>query len=138
MSISVDVHLLSGKSASLEVEPDASIESLKQRAQRALAKDRGRLLNSSGEVLDAATTIVEAGLQSGDVLTLQVNQAQLKATKRGGKFSAFAMLLGDGSVVSWAMPTVVATALRYRISCEMCVRYRLLVVHLQQSGVMDL
>eukprot|EP00439_Symbiodinium_sp_Y106_P005667 s4028_g1.t1 len=101
MSISVDVHLLSGKSASLEVEPDASIESLKQRAQRALAKDRGRLLNSSGEVLDAATTIVEAGLQSGDVLTLQVNQAQLKATKRGGKFSAFAMLLGDGSVVSW-------------------------------------
>ena len=37
-----------------------------------------------------------------------------------------------------AMPTVVATALRYRISCEMCSRYKLLVVHLQQSYVRDL
>ena len=37
MSISVDVHLLSGKSASLDVEADASVESLKQRAQSALA-----------------------------------------------------------------------------------------------------
>ena len=30
MSISVDVHLLSGKRASLEVEADASVESLKR------------------------------------------------------------------------------------------------------------
>ena len=36
MSISVDVHLLSGKRASVEVEADASVESLKQRAQSAL------------------------------------------------------------------------------------------------------
>ena len=48
MSVSVAVHLLSGKSASLEVEADASIESLKDRAQSALGTGRGRLLNSSG------------------------------------------------------------------------------------------
>ncbi|CAE7837843.1 ilvG [Symbiodinium sp. CCMP2592] len=41
-----DAHLLSGKSVSLEVEADASIESLKQCAQSALAVGRGRLLNS--------------------------------------------------------------------------------------------
>ena len=36
MPISVHVHLLSGKSASLEVEVDASVQSLKNRAQSAL------------------------------------------------------------------------------------------------------
>ena len=112
MPISVDVHLLSGKSASLEVELDASIESLKQRAQSALVvKHRGRLLTSSGEVLDTATTIIEAGLQSGDVLTLHANRVQIQATRRGGIQAtrrgrlgfAFAALLGDGdgSVVTW-------------------------------------
>ncbi|CAE7948458.1 MAT2A [Symbiodinium sp. KB8] len=36
MSISVDVHLLSGKVASIVVDADESVESLKRRAQRAL------------------------------------------------------------------------------------------------------
>ena len=45
MAISVHVHLLSGKSASLEVEVDASVQSLKNRAQSALmVPGRGRLL----------------------------------------------------------------------------------------------
>ena len=50
MSISVDVHLLSGKHASVEVEADASVESLKLLSQSALAvPGTGRLLNSSGD-----------------------------------------------------------------------------------------
>ena len=97
MSISVDVHLLSGKSASFEVEAAASVESLKDRAQSALGTGRGRLLNSFGEVLDGVKTITEAKLKSGDVLTLHVNQVRLQATRQG----MFAALLGDGSVVSW-------------------------------------
>ena len=36
------------------------------------------------------------------------------------------------------MPALVATAVRYRISCEMCSRSKLLVMHLLQSWVMDL
>eukprot|EP00439_Symbiodinium_sp_Y106_P076776 s924_g15.t2 len=100
MSISVDVHLLSGKRASMQEEADASVESLKHRAQTALAS-RGRLLNSSGEVLDGAQTVTEAKLRSGDVLTLHVNQNQLIATTGPVTlFSAFAALLGDGSVVT--------------------------------------
>ena len=56
MSISVDVHLLSGKVASIEVEADESVESLKRRAQRALVvPKRARLLKPSGEVLDRST-----------------------------------------------------------------------------------
>ena len=101
MSVSVAVHLLSGKSASLEVEADASIESLKDRAQSALGTGRGRLLNSSGEVLDGAQTVKEGKLKSGDVLTLHVNQVQIKATRPNGASSAFAALLRDGSVVTW-------------------------------------
>ena len=101
MSISVDVCLLSGNRVSLEVEPDASVESLGQRARRALATGKGRLLNSSGEALRATSTIEESKLQSGDVLTLHVRQIQLVPTRREGRFSAFAALLSDGSVISW-------------------------------------
>ena len=82
MSISVDVHLLSGKRAAVEVEAQASVESLKRRAYSALeVPSKGRLLNSSGEVLDGAQTVREAKLTSGDVLTLHVNQVQLKAVR---------------------------------------------------------
>ena len=103
MSISVDVHLLSGKRASVEVEAEASVESLKRRAQSALVvPGSGRLLNSSGESLDGTQTITEAKLKSGDVLTLHVNRVQLKATRRGDdSVTAFAALLGDGSVFTW-------------------------------------
>ena len=105
MSISVDVHLLSGKRATVEVEEDAAVESLKHRAQTALAvPSRGRLLNSSGEVLDAAKTITEAMLRSGDVLALHLNQVQLNAVRKGLSI-AFAALLGDGFVVTWGHST---------------------------------
>ncbi|OLP89897.1 DNA mismatch repair protein MutS [Symbiodinium microadriaticum] len=101
MSICIDVHLLSGKHASVEVETDASVESLKRRAQSALVvPSRGRLLNSSGEVLDGAQTVTEAKLTSGDALTLHVNQVQLQAAK-GGDYAGFAALLGHGSVATW-------------------------------------
>ena len=117
MSIFVNVHLLSGKCASIEVKADASVESLKHRAQSALVvPGRGRLLNSSGEVLDRAQTITEAKLRSGDVLTLHVNQVHIQASLKpwspgarpplvATECSAFAatswVILGDGSVVTW-------------------------------------
>ena len=102
-SIFVDLHLLGGKRAAVEVGADASVESLKHRAQSALAVPRGRLLNSSGEVLDGAQTVAEAMLRSGDVLTLHVNQVQLKANRKSGRSSAFAALLGDRFVVTWGV-----------------------------------
>ena len=82
MSISVDVHLLSGKSATLKVETDASVESLKRLAQSALEAGTGRRLRSSGEVLDGASSIQEAGLRDGDLLTLHMKQVALAGAKR--------------------------------------------------------
>ena len=107
MAMSIDVHLLSGKMVSLEVEADASVESLSKRAQTALAVGKGRLLKSSGDVLDTETTIKRARLQSGDTLTLHVKQVQVVASKRANSGSrcaaAFSAILGDGSVMTWGL-----------------------------------
>ena len=51
---------------------------------------------------------------------------------------AFAAILRDGSVVTWGDANSGATAVRCRISCEMCSRSKRLVGHLLQSWVMDL
>ena len=56
MSISVEVHLLSGKKASLEVDTGESVEFLERCARSALSASKGRLLNSSGQVLDGASS----------------------------------------------------------------------------------
>ncbi|OLQ02736.1 Ankyrin-1 [Symbiodinium microadriaticum] len=106
MSITVDVHLLSGKTISLEASTDASIDWLSQEAQRALAVGKGRLLNASGEVLDGETTIESAGVQSGDLLTFHVIQVRVAASKQAKQSyadgaAAFAAIIGSGSVVVW-------------------------------------
>ena len=103
MSISLDVHLLSGKSASLIVETDASVESLKRLAQSALEAGKGRLLRSSGEVLDGASSVQEAGPRDGDVLTLHMKQVAAAGAKRHSASPALAAILGDGSVVTWGL-----------------------------------
>ena len=97
MSVTVNVSLLSGKTAPLEVALDDPLETLKRRAEAALSAGRGRLLNSSGDVLDGATTAKRVKLQDGDVLTLQVRKSQIQGASR---FLAFAVILGDGCVVT--------------------------------------
>ncbi|CAE7241149.1 HERC2, partial [Symbiodinium natans] len=62
MSISVRVHLLSGKSALLATEPEESVTSLCQRAQCALGAGKGRLLTASGDRL-AGGAVKRARLQ---------------------------------------------------------------------------
>ena len=46
MAISIDVHLLSGKRVALDTSEAATVEELNQRAQRALAVGKGRLLSA--------------------------------------------------------------------------------------------
>ena len=82
MSISVHVHLISGRSATLEAEPEESIDFLRQRAQSALRVGKGRLLTTSGDVVNvvAGGTVKRARLRDNDVLTLQVGQVRISAT----------------------------------------------------------
>ena len=78
----------------MTAEQDEQVEALKLRAQIALGVGKGRLLDSSGSVLDAHSTIKDARLQSGDSLTLHMKQVQVQGSRK-----AFAAVLGDGSVV---------------------------------------
>ena len=84
---------MSGKTVSLETHGDESVESLGMRAQRALAVGKGRLLTSTGSVLDGETPLNRARLQNLP-LTLHVRRVDIHATN-----FAFAAILGDASVV---------------------------------------
>ena len=72
MSISVDIGLLSGKTNTLEVNLDEPVETLQRRAQMALGVGSGRLLNSSGSILNVCVPIRTAMVQHGGSLTLHV------------------------------------------------------------------
>ena len=96
MSVTVEVRLLSGKTASVNAGLDEQVELLKRRAQIALQVGKGRLVDSSGAVLDARVSIEAACVKDGDSLTFHISKAQVFATRRG-----FIALLGDGSVVAW-------------------------------------
>ena len=96
MSIDVDVTLISGQLVSLKADLTASVQSLAVRARRELGVGRGRLLTSSGSVLDGDSQLGAAELQTGDCLTLQVGTVRIC-----GDSNCFAAILGDGSVVTW-------------------------------------
>ena len=95
-SITVSVGLLSGKTAAVNVRLDEKVETLKCRAQTALGVGRGRLLDSSGSVLDTNAAIEAGTLRHGDSLILHINMVQACGSER-----AFCTILGDGSVVTW-------------------------------------
>ena len=96
MSISVHVHLLSGTNVTLATEPEEFVTRLCQKAQGSLRVGKGRLLTASGDTL-AEGTVKRARLQDNDVLTLNVGQVHLSASKCKCMFrrTAFAALLGD-------------------------------------------
>ena len=96
MSIAVYVGLLSGKTATVNAGLDEEVGTLKLRAQAALGVGCGRLLDSSGSVLDVCAPIRDTTVKTGDSLTLHISRVQACATA-----SAFAAILGDGSVVTW-------------------------------------
>ena len=81
MAIVVDVTLISGQRVSLETDLTASVQSLTERARRALGVGRGRLFTSFGSALDGDTKLGEAKLQTGDCLTLQVGSRTCNRSK---------------------------------------------------------
>ena len=98
MSVTVEIGLLRGKVVSVRAHRDEQVETLKLRAQTALELGKGLLVDSSGSVLDACSSIKDARLQNGDILTLHIKGIQVQASA-----SSFAAILGDGSVVTWGL-----------------------------------
>ena len=76
---------------------DETVGTLKRRAQVALGVGTGRLLDSSGCVLEGCALIKKSAVQNGDsLILLGSNTVQIQATT-----GAFAAILHDGSVVTW-------------------------------------
>ena len=98
MSITVEIGLLSGKRVRVDADMNEEVGTMKRRAQIALGVGRGRLVCSSGSVLDACAPMRHTRLQNDDFLTLHINRVQVEACCR-----AFAAILGDGSVVTWGL-----------------------------------
>ncbi|CAE7949929.1 unnamed protein product [Symbiodinium sp. KB8] len=96
MSVTVEVALLSGRKVTVEADQEEQVKALKRRARAALGVGNGRLVDSSGSVLDACSTIEVAKLQNGTSLTLQISRLQIQSSD-----GAFAAILGDGSVATW-------------------------------------
>ena len=96
MAMVVDVSLISGRRVSLEANLPASVQSLAERARRALGVGLGRLFSSSGNVLEGELQLGAAKLQTGDCLTLQVGTVRIS-----GGLLCFAAILGNESVVTW-------------------------------------
>ena len=96
MSLTVEVSLISGRTVSLQTHEVESVESLRVRAQRALGAGKGRLVDSTGSVLDGGASLKKARLQFQEPLTLQVRRVDILGSR-----AALAAILGDGSVVTW-------------------------------------
>ena len=101
MSIDLEVGLLSGRTTTVRTSLEETAGVLKRRAELALGVlgvGKGRLLDSSGCVMDVCAPIKKARVQNGDTITLlHVNRLQIQACYDG----AFAAILSNGSVVTW-------------------------------------
>ena len=97
MTISLDVGLLSGETATVTVGLDEDVKAIQHLAEVALGLGarNGRLLDTFGRVLDSYEPIKTAQLQNGDSLTLHIGRVQSCASH-----FALAAILGDGSVVT--------------------------------------
>ena len=72
MSITLRVGLLSGRTVQIETGLDVDVGKFKRRAQSALSVRRGRLVHSTGLVLDEAKTIGDSELCNDDFLNLHI------------------------------------------------------------------
>ena len=100
MSITLHVSLLSGRTVQIETGLDADVGTFKGHAQRVLSVGKGRLVHPSGSVLHEAMTLGDSALCNGDILSLQLQPAMIRAT-RACSAAAFAVVVGDGSIVTW-------------------------------------
>ena len=114
MPITVEITLLSGRSASISCEPDSSVNELRLRAQRVLQTDISALFCRNGQRLVGRRSLREAGVEDADALTAALRQTVVTSSWEsllsGGDAwplasswatDAFAAIRPDGLVVTW-------------------------------------
>ncbi|CAE7321754.1 unnamed protein product [Symbiodinium natans] len=98
MAVSVEVALLSGRSAHLRCEPGSSVEQLQLAAERELGVCVEHLITAEGALLRAEDSVV---WEEGARLT-----ARVRAPRLLGGQTAFALVKSDGSMVTWGLGQV--------------------------------
>ena len=108
MSVTMEVRLLSGRAALIEAGLDEELDALILRAQTVLGVRKGRLVDSSGQILDACALVRDTPLQNGDSLTLHISPVQVCRAKHA--FAADASVVTSGSC--WRAFTAVQNQLK--------------------------
>ncbi|OLP81171.1 hypothetical protein AK812_SmicGene38317 [Symbiodinium microadriaticum] len=98
MALSIHVSLLSGRSVRLRATPTATVQDLRQAAQKKLRTGIASLVNSEGELLGPEKCVGEVGLREGARITATVQQARIVSCRRS---PGFFLVRGDGSVLAW-------------------------------------
>ena len=65
----------------MKADLNEKVETLKRHAEAALEVGKGRLLNSSGSVLEVSAPIKRASLQNGESLVLHIGGVEVQATR---------------------------------------------------------
>ena len=133
MSVDVEVGLITGRKAIVQAALNETVATLKRRAQDALGVGTGRLVDSSGSVVEGSVPIRKARVQNGDSLTLvRTSRVQIQASA-----GAFAAILCDGSVVTWGHPDEGGDSSAVQTQLNMCSRFKPLVLLLLLFWTMD-
>eukprot|EP00439_Symbiodinium_sp_Y106_P041830 s3732_g5.t1 len=98
----IKVALLSGKVATLHLSEETPVLELRRLAQEQLQVTIKDLVTAEGQLLNRFQALQEAGLKDGDTLSAMVRRATV-ISKMGA--AAFALLKGDGGVVTWGDPS---------------------------------
>ncbi|CAE7890494.1 HERC2, partial [Symbiodinium sp. KB8] len=98
----IKVALLSGKVATLHLSEETPLLELRRLAQDQLQVTIKDLITAEGQLLNRFQALQEAGLKDGDTLSAMVRRATV-ISKMGA--AAFALLKGDGGVVTWGDPS---------------------------------
>ncbi|CAE7236174.1 HERC1 [Symbiodinium natans] len=102
--IGIHVLLLSGRKASLGVDPSQTVRCLAEQAQCELGVGIRALCKPGGDVLNGSSTIAEAGLEDGEALTGVVRSATLITSPLS---SSMVCVRADGAAVRWGKTSLV-------------------------------
>ena len=110
-TLQLNVLLPSGRCASLSLPLDGTVLDLKLAAHESLGQPFLRLAAPDGRLLNPTEPLKDSGLKSGDCIAAVAQQPKVAATD-----CAMALWCPGGGVVTWAILTLGATALKSGIS----------------------
>eukprot|EP00439_Symbiodinium_sp_Y106_P071187 s88_g12.t1 len=99
MTLHVSACLMSGRTADLELPPDASVAELRRRAQEALGVYLTSVVSSAGVILQDQVVVAEA-VKDGESVTVHTRAKSIAAAS----IARFTAICGDGSVESYTQP----------------------------------